>query len=492
MEHIEEEVGQGRQGHIERPGILGCVKELDRKQSQDFIYASFMAFSWVPATQAAHELINNVIEILLEKEQRLRVRRKADQSAFEHGVASILSDLFIAYTEKHSRWCYRSLHNDTFIGTPVGAVTFRKIINLMQELSFVERQKGGNVRNPLARVDSSGCSTNLDIDTYVPGWASRFCCGPELLELANNFGITPDNIREHFTRTMPHNPIVLRASSSRKRFRKIRGRRMKIEKTDKKAQRLRQEVQGLNDYLGQQKLEGGNFTGYYRIFNEGNREDFDWNMGARLYCTGEGNYQQMSKNDRLDMTINGEPVVEIDLTASYLYILYTKLNEPLPDREDFYEIPGLSRDIVKAWMTATLGFDKFHIRWPVKTKQRLAEKGIETGKELTMPRVEEKILEAFTPLRNWPNCEFRWYHLMYWESEAISNTLLTLKDDHDIPAYSVHDSIIVPASAEEVATKCLINSYEKLFGITPKLKVNRPPRMPLECSQKLVQSRDEL
>ena len=113
-------------------------------------------------------------------------------------------------------------------------------------------------------------------------------------------------------------------------------------------------------------------------------------MGARLYCTGEGNYQQMSKNDRLAMTINGEPVVEIDINASYLCILYTKLNEPLPDREDFYKIPDLPRQVVKAWMTATLGFDKFHIRWPVKTKQRLAEKGIETGKELTMPRVQEK------------------------------------------------------------------------------------------------------
>ncbi len=190
------------------------------------------------------------------------------------------------------------------------------------------------------------------------------------------------------------------------------------------------------------------------------------------------------------MTINGEPVVEIDINASYLLILYSLLDHPLPDRKDLYEIPDLSRDVVKAWMTSTLGFDKFHTRWPIKTKQRLSEKGIKTGRELAMPRVQEKILKAFPLLQDWPNCEVRWYHLMYLESQAILSTLLTLKDDYGIPAYTVHDSIIVPASAEQTAMKCLVNSYKELFHVRPKLKVKTLPRMPLEFSQKPVQRND--
>ena len=103
---------------------------------------------------------------------------------------------------------------------------------------------------------------------------------------------------------------------------------MQFEPTEKTEVRL--EVKEINDFLFKQKLSGGVFTGFQRIFNEGNRRDFDWNMGGRLYCLGDDNYQMMKKEARLNMKINGRRVAEVDINANWLTILHALLGAPCP------------------------------------------------------------------------------------------------------------------------------------------------------------------
>src|SRR5215469_5692941 len=55
------------------------------------------------------------------------------------------------------------------------------------------------------------------------------------------------------------------------------------------------------------------FIALTRVFNNGDHPKFDWNMGGRLYSDREFNYQQLDRSQRLRMTINGEPVCEIDI-----------------------------------------------------------------------------------------------------------------------------------------------------------------------------------
>jgi hypothetical protein len=70
---------------------------------------------------------------------------------------------------------------------------------------------------------------------------------------------------------------------------------------------------------------------------------------------------------RLEMTINGSPVVEIDLRASYLTIFHAWHGVQLDPNQDPYAIPGLggeARDIVKLWVAATFGNSALLRKWP--------------------------------------------------------------------------------------------------------------------------------
>ena len=62
----------------------------------------------------------------------------------------------------------------------------------------------------------------------------------------------------------------------------------------------------------------------------------------------------MKQQDRARMRIGGEEVVEIDINASYLTILHGISGFALPDRDDIYDISGIDRVIVKAWITSTI------------------------------------------------------------------------------------------------------------------------------------------
>ena len=69
---------------------------------------------------------------------------------------------------------------------------------------------------------------------------------------------------------------------------------------------------------------GGEHYGYIRVFNN--------ILGTRVVGSiviAEDNYQQLPEPERLKMTINGEPVAEIDIKASQLTIYHAMVGEPL-------------------------------------------------------------------------------------------------------------------------------------------------------------------
>jgi hypothetical protein len=63
----------------------------------------------------------------------------------------------------------------------------------------------------------------------------------------------------------------------------------------------------------------------------------------------------MKEEARLRMTIDGEPVCEIDIRASYLTIYLAWFNQELDWANDPYDFPGVPREVVKAWFIATFG-----------------------------------------------------------------------------------------------------------------------------------------
>ena len=239
---------------------------------------------------------------------------------------------------------------------------------------------------------------------------------------------------------------------------------MRFEETEQ-TKALTGHVHSLNEYLIDHSLEGGNFNGYIRGFNEGNHPAFNWDRGGRLYAVGAESYQLLKKAERLKMKIDGKPVAEIDINASFLRIFHSLINQPLPDRDDPYTVDGLPRDVVKAWVTATFGHDKFHQSWPPNLNKRLRDDGIDTSKGMSMTKVQEKVVEAIPSFKLWNPQEHGWPRLMFLESEQMIASMEQLRDNHDIPAFSIHDSVVVPKDSVEIATAVLRERFEGCFGL---------------------------
>jgi hypothetical protein len=405
----------------------------------------------------------DIASTLQLNEQRARKRKAKDQRMYELAIELIIGDLFCNYTKPAAGWLYRSLSRDSFSDEIVGYKTFKQVILQFQQAGLIEVWRGGNVKNNFYEEGKSS--------PYHPGLASRFRASEKLIKLAGDRGLTFNNAKQHFVTQLPRRALLLKAAKKTRSYgRKDAGRQMKFDKSEQTLA-LEQQVQEINQYLFSQNLQKGLFAGYVRRFSEGDHPKFKWDRGGRLYAVGNDSYQLMKKRKRVSMLSNGEPVAEIDISASYLTMLHALYNVPLPSRVDLYRIKGISRDIVKSFVTATIGNDKFHNRWPVTLSRELQSKGYDLRK-IRMLDVQKRVCAALPVLKLWSEAPISWSRLMYLESEQLINTIIELREKHDIPSYSVHDSIIIPQKEVELAAHILKSKFEAKFRIKYRLKAN--------------------
>jgi hypothetical protein len=163
------------------------------------------------------------------------------------------------------------------------------------------------------------------------------------------FAEDPD-VDEHFHRGLPEQSVEVRGTSAQAQFGdKQKGERLLVKGGDTKASAIKEEVKEINRFLSGVRIEGGIHWGYKRVFNNVDDPRFDWNMGGRLHSVGVDSYQSLPKAERLEMTIDGEPVAEIDVSSSQLAILHGLTGQPLDTKRDLYDLEGIDRGIVKSW-----------------------------------------------------------------------------------------------------------------------------------------------
>jgi hypothetical protein len=167
--------------------------------------------------------------------------------------------------------------------------------------------------------------------------ATRFRAKPEFIQLCERNGVDVSRIADHFIPELPRYPLVKKAGSVRDPYgAKVRGKPMRFERTGK-AKELEQQVRDLNNFLDNFEIGGGLHRGYIRVFNQGDHPSFDWNKGGRVYSQGDDSYQRLKQDQRLRMTIDEEPICEIDIRASYLTIYHAHFGLPLDAKRDPYE-----------------------------------------------------------------------------------------------------------------------------------------------------------
>ena len=400
---------------------------------------------------------------------RKNTKHPGPSKPFVEAVGAVVYDLYRTAHSRMNRWTFRSHRGAAFSDKRIGARTFNQAIAGMRAEGLIDFI-GGHQQH----VTFGGLKT--------PAWkkAPRVRATKALFDLGSEVGITPSTHHEHFEviEELPEpkadviiQPLQCRTDATRYGSVRAAGASLPIDLNDPEARRLYDELVRLNAYLAAQEIGGASHRGFKRIFHATTTDGFSWDKGGRLYSVGGANYQQEKKEVRSAITINGERVVELDITASHLTILHAMRGVPLDLSSDPYDISELPRDVVKTWVTMTLGHDKLHIKWPSGAKDRL-ESGLvhNLGKSYPIKDVSRLIIDRYALFGDWHNSTVRWPDFQFLESEAVVGAMAALAFEHDVPCLPVHDSIIVPASQAPLAERVLRAAFKASVGVQPGLK----------------------
>jgi hypothetical protein len=432
-----------------------------------------------PATPNAFILMGDLAERYPRPQAakgKAYVRRKT-LVPYANAGGAFIADLLVAAANKRSEGWLRCSHKKTdYTDQYVTWTMFDGVRKAWLEASLIEDKPG--YPGALAFGNPGPISGKL----------TRYRATPRLLEIAAAHGITPANVLEHFRLEfeMPSELIRLTKPSVR------------TPNTPRVA-KLRSDVAELNAFFAKQTLTPSTIKhlGWVRMFH-GYTEGFRWDKGGRLYSQPQGPacYQNLPEKKadarqttRLQMRINGERVVEIDLSSSFLTIFYALCDEQLDRNQDAYAgILGstvIGREVAKFWINASFGNSRLLTKWTKELAEelqdRLTDKGVSGFDEKLYPMktIKEKALERHPLLARWGG-EIRgrvydWRDLMFMESEAIIGAMLTLMRDHQVPSLPVHDSLIVPASKFHVAKGALVHHFRMQTKVIPRLDPEDDP-----------------
>ena len=426
---------------------------------------NYWAFNHYSKSTQAQKLVNNLFTSLnlhVGKTNTLSERQlQSRKLAFDRCLSSLIA---------RSRLCtdqqlYRSLDKATFDKQAefVSGNSFKLITEKMTEKGYLLHKLG-----KLYPEEDFDNPDGSKAQSLWRGKASHYTPTPKFFKLVRKYGLKKKGLSAHFGKDKPKNLVQVKTASISNGRYKIKGKKVvgKAVLNDPNYKLQLKEMKAINDYLIEQHLGGGEFTGLKRSFNNYTEEDYGWDAGGRMYDIDQNGYQKLPEGARAKMTINGEPVVEIDIEACFLSILFGLMNKPLPNK-DMYKVKGMRRAVVKSWMTISLTNGKLLTKWPPKARSGLINKHPDQ-KIPTAGKVKEAVLEAYPWLKRLSDEGIGWPKLQYIESSIM---LLTIKDliAQNIPAYPVHDSVIVPASARVRAIEILKRRFETEVGVRPRI-----------------------
>ena len=430
-------------------------------ERRDLAKARYMALNRYPVTDLANELCRTVGDYLIGTDCKRKNRRgKKALEKYHCATGAVIADLILGFRREKSPLSYRTLSAATFNDGPVSYRNFKSIINSLEGLGLVFKAAQGFYERAI----------------ISSGQATCYRVSPLLLEIAAEFEITPANIDKHFACEPPRTPLVLHAAKDRhdwrhsiSRYRPFTGeKKVHFEPTDR-TRKLEAEVTELNEFFSGFKLERGTHRGYRRIFNLGIPEGYRWNKGGRLYSVGEENYQMLPADERALMRINGELVVELDIRASFLTILYAQHCQTLDLSTDPYQIKGIPRHVVKQWVEMTVGHNTYHRSWPKALKNRFFEDtGYKLQKAHPIKTVRDAVLSKHPVIAKSLHPPIDIFDLMYLEAEAMVRAMLQLKRAYGIPSLTVHDSIIVRERDVCAAAEAVTRNFKSVCGVEPE------------------------
>ena len=175
-----------------------------------------------------------------------------------------------------------------------------------------------------------------------------------------------------------------------------------------------------------------------------------WCIGGRFYCDA----QNLPQVVRSNITINGEPCVELDYKSMHPRLLYHLSGAEAPS--DCYDIEGVTRDKVKKIaLIATSTSSKNQAVRAVSFHLKVNAK--KAGSLLGMFEARHKAISDLL-YRN------AWQTLQNIDSK-IANDVMDSLTQEAIPVIPVHDSFIVPESKAHQLRQAMHEQYEINTGM---------------------------
>jgi hypothetical protein len=430
----------------------------------------YAAFEYTATSQEARTFVDQVHAAVLANEQqtgaRDRARSQKGAEEFRDCVERLLANLLIAAADpKCTGWIGRSMKRDAYTGDVVSFRNMDFAIGALKPLGLVEHERG---------VPKFGPGFDPGTTVQKIGQPARFSATLGLVALAEQCGVKLDEVSKHFR--VVREPIEARTSGHRWRDEREKGRRVKL-RQGAHVQKLKAQVEELNEFLSEVTLEGGSHSSFYRVFNNVDDQSvYRFNEGGRLFSQtvdGSPSYQTLPSEQRALMRIDGELVAEVDLSACHLTILHSLMGQPLDLKggSNPYGLTGLPPEIVKQWVMISLGAGKPCTRWPKRASERYAEndKNGQRPSEFCSASEVRDAVEATYPVLNRKAYPFGWALLQYVESEVIIGAMQALMH-FGIPSYPVHDSLIVPEACARDAASSLCMSFKARVGVVPLVK----------------------
>jgi hypothetical protein len=398
---------------------------------------------------------------------RQRQRGARDKQKLQDAVAAIVGGLLHHWARTPPCPAFHSRKANAFsAGGLVSVRQFVPVIDALVARGFVATAAG--VRWAYDWGDGT---------TSSQGLAARFWPNRSLIEAAERHGLRPATVATDFEETFRTKapkvvaPIEVR---SLRAFGRTERRSYSPAMLGPDADRIAQDVEQVNAFAAEFDIRGCTPPRWKRVYVVSPL------LGGRWTALGtDGVYQTMSAARRLGgITINGEPVVEVDVKASHLSIMHGLLGLPLPDG-DQYGLPELPRAVVKAWITATLGKGSAVTKWPQRTREEAPDIArycpIDVGQRICAryPFLARPAQAVAGPARldrlehlGSPE-KLLTHRLMAIEAEALTGAMSYLRNSRGVLALPIHDSLLVPRSGLGYVR----GGLEGAFGYFAKVRV---------------------
>lgn len=416
---------------------------------------NFRPLFWdrTPATPAARTAISQLLAEMEASESRQRARRANDRARLEVMLGAIALDLFVAAGDAPERWLSYSRRNEDYevgrrryVHPEATRLVVVQAADFLAATGYADAQAGSYQRGAFG---GRGYRSRLRAtDKLVGFFAERDVGladigvreGGELIILKGPAARRgdPKPLHEYEDTPTTHRMReALRAWAAIANAHQIRPAEHQWDPTERP-------LEDADDGAGE-TIEHGRAR-LYRVFNNGS-----WTAGGRFYG---GWWMTMPSVERARLTIDGEPVVELDFKGLHPRLAYHLVGQPLPPDEDPYDLgerfAAVDRGVLKVAFNQLLAVGPGgRIRKPphVRLPRGMAYRDVLAALE-----------ERHRPIRSWLRSA-RALELQHIDSQIAAGVLGYFTSSLRRPVLPVHDSFIVAARDEYKLGEAMFLAY---------------------------------